>query len=277
MDLAPFHPQIVHFAIALGVVGVGLRLVSLTGRFEWTRPAATSLLVLAAIAGIAAVKSGAAAHGPVERIPGAGPAVHEHEEAGELARNALLLLAAIEIAALLLRKQATVARGLLYLSAVAGVGACYLIYRAGDLGGDLVYAYAGGVGIRSGEPQDVQRLLIAGLYQQARAARAAGHPDEAQRLTEELVRQAPNDPGVTMLSIESVIRDRKDPHAALTALAALTVPEDNPRLAIQKGLMQSEALAAAGQKDSARAVLEDLRQRFPRAQRAVTEALDKLR
>ena len=276
MDLAPFHPQIVHFVIALGVVGVGLRLISLTSRFEWTRPAATSLLVLAGLASITAVMSGTAAHGLVERIPGAGPAVHEHEEAGELARNVLLLLAAIEIAALVLRKHVTVARGLLYLSAVAGVGACYLIYRAGDLGGDIVYSYAGGVGIRSGEPQDVQRLLIAGLYQQARAARAAGRPDEAQRLTEELVRQAPDDPGVTMLSIESMIKDQKDPQAALNALAALAVPDDNPRFALQKGLMQSEALAAAGEKDSARAVLEALQQRFPRAQRVVAEALQKL-
>ena len=276
MDLAPFHPQIVHFVVALGIVGVALRLVSLTGRFEWTRPAATTLLVLAGLASIVAVMSGTAAHGPVERIPGAGPAVHEHEEAGELVRNVLLLVAAIEILALVLRKKATVARGLLYLSVVAGVGACYLIYRAGDLGGDLVYSYAGGVGIRSGEPQDVQRLLIAGLYQQAKAARAAGRRDEAQRLTEELVRQAPTDPSVTLLSIESMITDRQDPRAALAALAALTVPEDNPRFAIQKGLMQSEALAAAGRKDSARAVLEDLQKRFPRAQRSVAEALAKL-
>jgi uncharacterized membrane protein len=277
MDLAPFHPQIVHFVVALGLVGVGFRLVSLSGKLEWTRAAATTLLILAGLASIAAVMSGTAAHGPVERIPGAGPAVHEHEEAGELARNILLALAAIEIAALVLRKNEKVTRGLLYLSAVVGLGACYTIYRAGDLGGDLVYEYAGGVGIRSGEPEDVQRLLVAGLYQQAKAARAAGHPDEAQRLTEELVRQVPNDPSVTLLSIESLIRDRQDPQAALAALAALSVPEGNPRVAIQKGMLQSEALAAAGQKDSARTVLEELQKRFPRAQRFVAEALEKLK
>jgi uncharacterized membrane protein len=277
MDLAPFHPQIVHFVIALGLVGVALRLVSLTGKLPWTRPAAATLLILAGLASLTAVMSGTAAHGPVERIPGAGPAVHEHEEAGEWARNVLLFVAAIEIAAVALAKKEQIVRGLMYLSAVAGLVACATIYRAGDLGGQLVYSYAGGVGIRSGEPEDVHRLLVAGLYQQARAAREAGRRDEAQRLIEELVRQVPGDPGVTLLSIESMIRDRQDPQAALAALAALAVPEDSPRLAIQKGLMQSEALAAAGQKDSARAVLEDLQQRFPRAQRFVTEALDRLK
>jgi uncharacterized membrane protein len=277
MDLAPFHPQIVHFVVALGLVGVGFRLVSLSGKLEWTKAAATALLILAGLASIAAVMSGTAAHGPVERIPGAGPAVHEHEEAGEWARNLLLLVALIEVAGLVLRKKPKAALIALYASALAGLVAGAAIYRAGDLGGDLVYDYAGGVGIRSGEPEDVHRLLVAGLYHQAKAARAAGHPDEAQRLTGELVRQVPNDPSVTMLSIESLLRDRQDPQAALAALAALSVPEDNPRVAIQKGMLQSEALAAAGQKDSARAVLEELQKRFPRAQRFVAEALEKLK
>jgi len=277
MDLAPFHPQIVHFVVALGIVGVGFRLVSLSGKLEWTKAAATALFILAGLASIAAVMSGTAAHGPVEQIPGAGPAVHEHEEAGEWARNLLLLVALIEVAGLVLRKKPKAAQIGLYASALAGLVAGAAIYRAGDLGGDLVYDYAGGVGIRSGEPEDVHRLLVTGLYQQAKAARAAGHPDEAQRLTGELVRQVPNDPSVTMLSIESLLRDQQDPQAALAALAALSVPEDNPRVAIQKGMLQSEALAAAGQKDSARAVLVELQKRFPRAQRFVAEALEKLK
>jgi uncharacterized membrane protein len=276
MDLAPFHPQIVHFVVALGIVGVAFRLISLTGRLAWTRPAATTLLILAGLASIVAVMSGSAAHGPVERVPGAGPAVHEHEEAGEWARNVLLLVALIEVVGLVLRNNQKVVRIASYASAIAGLAAGTAIYRAGDLGGDLVYSYAGGVGIRSGEPEDVHRLLVAGLYQQAKTAREAGRRDEAQRLVEELVRQVPNDPAVTLLSIESMIRDRHDPQAALAALAVLPVPEDNPRLAIQKGMMLSEAFSAAGQKDSARAVLEALQQRFPRAQRSVAEALQKL-
>jgi uncharacterized membrane protein len=276
MDLAPYHPIIVHFVIALGVIGVAFRLVSLTGYLPWTRPAATALLLMAAVAAVLAVLSGSAAHGPVERIPGVGEAVHEHEEAGEWARNLLLVLGVIELARLGFLKNEKVARVLLYASGVAGLAVGAAIYRAGDLGGDLVYEYAGGVGLRSGDPEDVQRLLVAGLYSQARAARAAGHPEEAQRLIVELVHQMPNDPAVSLLAVESLLKDRQDPQAALSALAQLQLPEDNPRLAIQKGLMTGQALAASGKRDSALAVLKDLGARFPRAQRLVDDAIAKL-
>jgi uncharacterized membrane protein len=275
-EIGPFHPQIVHFVVAFGLLGVALRLISLTGKLAWTRPAATVLLLLTAAAAFAAVQTGHAAHGPVERVPGVGEAVNEHEEAGELVRNLFLVIAAIEIVALALRKRERVAKGLIYLSAIVGLGAAYAVYRAGDLGGDLVYSYAGGIGIRSGDPADVQRLLVAGLYHGARAAREAGRPEEAQRLTEELARQRPDDPVVGLISVESIIRDRHDPAAALTALNALNIPEDNPRLGIQKGILQAEALAATGQRDSAKAVLEDLKKRYPRAERLLTSALDKL-
>jgi uncharacterized membrane protein len=276
MDLAPYHPIIVHFVIALGVIGVAFRLVSLTDFLPWTRPAATALLLMAAVAAVLAVLSGTAAHGPVERIPGVGDAVHEHEEAGEWVRNLLLVLGAIELARLGFLKNEKVARILLYVSGVAGLAVGAAIYRAGDLGGDLVYEYAGGVGIRSGNPEDIQRLLVAGLYNQARVARAAGHPEEAQRLIVELVHQMPNDPAVSLLAVESLLKDRQDPQAALSALAQLQLPEDNPRLAIQKGLMTGQALAASGERDSALMVLKDLKARFPRAERMVDDAIAKL-
>ena len=44
-SIASFHPQIVHFAIALLIVGVIFRLLSFTGRFAFTGPAATTLVV----------------------------------------------------------------------------------------------------------------------------------------------------------------------------------------------------------------------------------------
>src|SRR5262245_51992182 len=93
--LAAYHPQVVHFVVALAVVGVLLRLVSLTGRLAWTGPAAATLILLAAAASVAAVQSGRDAHGPAERVPGARDAVVEHETSGEWARNALLALAAV--------------------------------------------------------------------------------------------------------------------------------------------------------------------------------------
>ena len=89
-NIGAYHPVIVHFAIALLILGVVFRWISLTGRAPFTGPAATTLLLLGALAALLAVHSGLDAHGPVERIPGARQAVTDHEEAGEWARNVFL-------------------------------------------------------------------------------------------------------------------------------------------------------------------------------------------
>jgi predicted Zn-dependent protease len=167
-------------------------------------------------------------------------------------------------------------RWLLAASAVAGVVACVVLYQAADEGGQLVYAYGGGPGLRSGDPADVQRLLVAGLYAQAAAARDSGRGDEAARLTDELVRQRPGDPSVALLAVESLIRDRHDPGAALAMLDTLPAPAGSRRWEQQTGLLRSEALVAAGQTDSARAVLTALAQKYPES-RGVQRALGELR
>jgi uncharacterized membrane protein len=275
-DIGPLHPQIVHFVVALGFVGVAFRLVSLTGLLPWTKQAATALILIAAVASAGAVKSGSDAHGPAERIPGAREVVQEHEERGEWARNLFLALAAIELVAWALRKKGKVHNLMLAASGVAGIAACVALYRAAEEGGELVYTYAGGVGTRSGDSTDVQKLLVAGLYHQARIASAQGRHEEAARLVDELRLQKPDDPAVELMSIQSRIRDRQDPVGALTALAAFQ-PGDNPRFAIQQGLLTAEALAATGATDSARIVLTELKAKHPRAKRAADEALAKLK
>lgn len=79
-NIGAFHPQIVHVVVALLIVGVVFRLVSLTGRLTFTGPAAATLILLGTLAAVAAVQSGTPAHGGVERIPGARAAVQAHEE-----------------------------------------------------------------------------------------------------------------------------------------------------------------------------------------------------
>src|SRR2546426_12629456 len=61
-------------------------------------------------------------------------------------------------------------------SGVVGLMVAVSLYEAAEHGGDLVYGYAGGVGVRSGDPADVARLLVAGLYQQAMLDRRQGKP-----------------------------------------------------------------------------------------------------
>lgn len=274
--IAELHPVIVHFVIALGVVGVVLRILSLFPFGKWARGGATALLVLAAIASWPAVKSGTDAHGPAERVPGAREAVQKHEHDGERARNILSAVALLEIAALALRKKEAVARGLLYASALAGVVAAYQIYETGEHGGELVYEYAGGVGTRSGNPADVQNLLVAGLFHEARIARDSGRLEEAARLTAELKRQRPTDPMVSLLALESQLKDSKDAAGALAGLRTVDGPADQAMFASRRGTLMADAFVALDQRDSARALLTALAAKYPQS-RSVKAALDKLK
>jgi hypothetical protein len=232
------------------------------------------VLIVAAGAGVLSAKSGAQAHGPLERIPGVREAVEEHEEAGENARNALVVVGLIELAALALRKREKLQRGLHVASAVAGLVVAFFLFEAGEHGGALVYSYAGGPGLRSGDSADVRRLLVSGLYNEAMRDREAGRGEDAARLVDELVRRMPGDQATSFLAIESKLKDRKDAQGALTDLAAVQVPADQPFLAIRKGLLAAEALDALGQRDSATAVVGALAKQFPQS-RMLQEALKK--
>lgn len=273
-SLASLHPIIVHFVVALGIFGVLFRLVSLIGKLSWTGPAASALILCAAVAAIFAANSGHDAHGLAERIPGVREAVQQHEDAGEWTRNLFVALGLVELAILVLRNKAGLAKGLAVVSAVLGLVTFASLLKTADYGGDLVYSYAGGVGTRTGDSTDVRRLLIAGLYHQARIARGEGQLEESARLTDELVKQSPDDPSVKLLAAESILKDRKDPAGALAAIRAIQVAPDD-RLNIRMGMLASDAYVAAGQKDSAKAVLTDLSQRFPQA-RFLADALKKL-
>ncbi len=259
-----WHPQIVHFVIALLVVGVVARLVSLTGRMKWTSPMATVLLLAGTLAAVAAVKSGDDAHGPAERVPGARNAVVEHEEWGERTRNLFLVVAALELVALGLRGSRERFRvWAVGASALVGLGGLYAVYETGEHGGAVTYVYAGGVGIRSGDTADVGRLLLAGLYHQAMLDRREKRPAAAAELIEQMARRWPDDLTVRFLAAESQLLDRQDAVAARSALAAIQVAPQDARNRLRRDFLLVDAFVAAGQKDSARAVLEALARDFP--------------
>lgn len=260
--LGPYHPIVVHFVIALAVLGVILRWVSLSGRLPFTGPAAAMLILIAAAASVAAVKSGTDAHGPAERVPGARDAVVEHERWGEWTRNALLAVTALELLGLVLARYGK-ARPVLFASGVAGLVGLFCLYEAAEHGGDLVYAYAGGVGLRRGDPEDVGRLLLAGLYHQAQVDRKAGRIEDAGALLDVAARRFPSDVEVQLLAAESQLVDRKDVPAALAVLGRVQLPPDNPRLRLRHAFLLADALIASGQRDAARAALQPLRGEFP--------------
>ena len=278
-SIATFHPQIVHFIVVLGFIGVGLRLLTFVTQVAWIRPAATLALITAAVAAVAGAESGDEAHQASERIPGARTAVQEHEDLGNRTRNLFLLVAGFEVLALAMRKKEKVRRAALVGSAAAGVVTAFFLFEAAEHGGELVYGYAGGVGTRSGKPEDITHLLVAGLYNAARADREAGDTAGAARLTEELARQMPGDPGVGFLVVRSQLIDRHDPAGAMTALDSLTLPTDNPRVALQAAMLRSDIYLALGEPDSARTALQAVLQKYPdnpMVQRVVGEATAKL-
>ena len=264
--LAPLHPQIVHFVIALLFCGVLFRWLSFLGseRLAFTGPAAATLLLVGTGAAVLAVQSGLAAHGPVERVPGARAAVQDHEAWGQRTRNIFLGVALLEIVALAVRRTryATYHRAALVASGVAGLAGAYALYQAGDKGGDLVYSYAGGVGIRGDDPSDVGHLLMAGLYHQAMADRREGKSADAAQLIGELAQRYPDDTAVRLLTVESLIVDRHDGKGALAALKWFPPTPDSRFLRFRVGLLRADALTAAGLPDSAKLLLRAMSAEF---------------
>ena len=261
-SLAQYHPIVVHFAIGLLVAGALLRWLSLTGRVSFASPAAACLILAGTAAAVLSVQSGTDAHGPVERIPGVAEAVVDHEHWGERARNAFLFVGLAEIVALVLARRGK-ARPALVASAVLCVPALFCLYEAGEHGGELVYAYAGGVGTRSGDPADVGRLLVAAAHNQALVDRKAGRSAEAAALVTLVASRFPADPQIQVMAAESALLDGKDPQAALGILGRTTVPEKDTRLRIRHGMLMADAQVAAGRPDDARATLQQLSSAFP--------------
>jgi uncharacterized membrane protein len=284
-SLAANHPQVVHFVIALLLVGVAFRLVSLTGRLSFTKHAATVLLILGTIAAAVGVKSGVDAHGPAERIPGARDMVVHHEELGIKTRNIFYGVVAVELIALALGagigglaagRAAPFTKIAYVSSAVLGIYGSTVLYEAAEHGGELVYEYAAGPGLRTGNPQDVERLLLAGLYHQSVADRRAGRGADAARLVDEMASRFPADTTIKFLQVESLLNDVKDPAAALAAARAIGVDETNIRVATRKAGLIADAFVAMGMRDSARAVLEPVVAAFPQSTRMKAK-LDSLR
>ncbi len=263
-SIAALHPQVVHFVVALAIVGVVFRWASLVVRQAWLSTAASVLVVLAALAGVVAVRSGIDAHGPVERVPGARPAVVGHEEWGERARNALAVLVVFEVvAAALAARKHPASRAATVVAGVAGLLVCGVLYRAADLGGELVYGFAGGVGIRSGDPADVNRLLIAGAHHQAALDRQSGKMLEAAALIDMVALRFPDHLELQLAQVESTINDRKAPQDALRRLDGIRVPTEDARMRVRAGLLRASALAASGDVTAARQVVETLKSEFP--------------
>jgi len=261
-DLGFYHPIVIHFAIGLLAVGVLFRWLSLTGRTAFAGPAAASVLLLATVATLVAAQSGEDAHVAVEAVPGTAGAVRAHQQWGKRTRNLALVIGGLELLALALRGRADT-RKLLFASAGLGAVAVLSVLQTGKLGGELVYAHAGGVGIRSGDPEDVARLLLAGLVAQADVDEKAGRAADAATLLEIAAQRFPADPTVQVRAAEALLEDRHDPAGALALLARPGATLDEPPLRFRRAWLTADAFDALGRHAEARVVLERLQAEFP--------------
>lgn len=256
-DVGAYHPIVVHFAIALLMVGVLFRWIALAGRVAFADAAATPLVVLATVAALVAAWSGEEASVAAEGVPGAAAAVHAHETWGARTRDVAIVLAIVEVVA-----AASGGRRVRAASALVGTVAVACVAQTGRLGGELVYGHAAGVGVRSGDPADVARLLVAGLSAQADVDDRAGRRDDAAALLELAAKRFPDDGAVQLRAAQALLEDRKDPADALALLQRPAAAEE-PRQRLRRGWLTADALEALGRGEEARTVVERLRTEFP--------------
>ena len=131
------HPAVVHFPIALGVIGAAALLAYAILRKEWLRWFGPILLTLALAGAGAAYFSGESAHDRAESAGVPRAEISRHEE------TAIWGIGVLALATLLGWASAGVRRGAWMAAPVALIAAGIILW-AGHLGGRLVFIYGAG-------------------------------------------------------------------------------------------------------------------------------------
>lgn len=143
---SPLHPAVVHFPIALIIVGMVIAVASIFARRCGMQWAAALLLAAGAVGAMVAVATGEEEAGTVGAISEAAESIlEEHEEWAEMARNAAIAAAVLAIAAAAASNVRIAGRGLSAAAAVVSIAAAYSVAQAGHYGGGLVYRHGVGV------------------------------------------------------------------------------------------------------------------------------------
>ena len=133
----PLHPSLIHFPIALVVVGAVAEAVYILIRRPWLRFLGPILLTCALLGATAAYFTGTAAGDAAEHQGVPQKALDQHEQAG------IIAFSAIGLAALLSWATRTRDRGLQISATVAIIAAGITLYTA-HLGGRLVFIHGAG-------------------------------------------------------------------------------------------------------------------------------------
>lgn len=138
----PIHPMVVHFPIALLIVGFLVELAGRLLRRPWLGHAALLLLILGALGAVAAARTGEAAEETVLETPAIEEVLEEHEEGGKQTMWLFLGLAALRSVLAWLKRDTAVV-GWIFL--VLWAGGLVLLYETAHHGGELVYKHGAGV------------------------------------------------------------------------------------------------------------------------------------
>ncbi len=152
MDTSLLHPMLVHFPIALLIVGFLSDLAGLIAKRPFFTRSGMYLSLLGALGVIAAYVSGTIAGDGLSEAGALKQALERHEGAAELTLW-ITLLAAVTRAVVVLMKE----RGarLLWIALVLAAAAVGSVARTGYYGGELVFKHAAGVrlSLGIGEPE----------------------------------------------------------------------------------------------------------------------------
>jgi len=146
-DLSYIHPMIVHFPIALLIVGFLADLTGLLTKKEFFTKSGLYLLILGTLGVIAAYLSGDYAGEGVSEAGMLGQALETHESAALLSLWLMVGTAFVRIGAVILKKYTGAIKAIAFVLFFGGV---LSIARTGYYGGELVFKHAAGVKIDLG-------------------------------------------------------------------------------------------------------------------------------
>ncbi len=150
-DLSFIHPMIVHFPIALLIVGFVSDLAGLILKKDFFSRTGFYLLILGAIGVVAAYLTGNAAGDGLTEAGTLKQALETHEDAAELTLWIISAAALFRIVLVFLKKYVGVFKWISLIVFLAGV---LSIARTGFYGGELVFKNAAGVQFNIGSNFD---------------------------------------------------------------------------------------------------------------------------
>ncbi len=146
-DLTHLHPMIVHFPIALLIIGFLVDAVSMVVKRDFLNKTGFILLLLGTLGAIAAYFSGASAAEGVIEAGSLKDAVEIHKSAAELTLLIVIAAALFRTILVMARKYAGAYKWIAFAVFFAGVLA---VSRTGYYGGELVFKHAAGVTLEFG-------------------------------------------------------------------------------------------------------------------------------